>query len=303
MGSERKRSAKGPLFLLLASVIWGFSLVTQQTGMELLGPWSFTAVRCTLGGLSMVLLCAVLDRKRKKREPDFDIAEDTKKAVVPGCICGVFLLGTIISQQYGLLYTSVGKGSFITAFYIFLIPLLSLFTGKKPGKRIWFSVVIAMVGLYLITMSGGFGKINRGDVWMLGAALFYSLFTLAGYGISEDCNTVKVSCIQCFVIGLPAFIGAAIFEPGEITWANCTGNPFPIVWAGIVSCAVGYCCQLVGQKYTEPGPAALILSSETVISLFAGWLFLHEKLSGMEYLGCLIMCAAILLSLRKDKNE
>ena len=303
MKPEIKRSVKGPLFLLLASVIWGFSLVTQQTGMELLGPWSFTAVRCTLGGLSMIPLCAVLDRERKKREVDFDAGADTRKAIVPGIICGLFLLGTIISQQYGLLYTSVGKGSFITAFYIFLIPLLSLLTGKRPGKRVWISVAIAMAGLYLITMSGGFGNINRGDVWMLGAALSYSLFTLAGYAIPAGCNTVKVSCIQCFVIGLPAFIGAAVFEPGEITLANCLGNPFPIVWAGIVSCAGGYCFQLIGQKYTEPGPAALILSSETVISLFAGWLFLHEKLRGAEYLGCLVMVAAILLSLRNDNNE
>ena len=295
------KNLRGPLFLLAASVIWGFSLVTQQTGMELLGPWSFTAVRCTLGGLSMIPLCVFIDSRTKKRDPDFDTAEDTKKALVPGIVCGAFLLLTIICQQYGLLYTSVGKGAFITAFYIFLTPLLGYVFGSRPGKGIWLPVAVAMTGLYLITMSGGFDRINRGDVWMLGAALAYSAFNQAGGRFVKDCNTVKLSCIQCFVIGLPSFIGAAVFEPGDICTENITGNLFPIVWAGVVSCAIGYMFQLLGQENTEPAAAALILSSETVFSLFAGWLFLHERLSGTEYLGCAVMVAAILLSLRKEK--
>ena len=291
---------RGPLFLLLASAIWGFSLVTQQTGMAHLGPWSFTAVRCTLGGLSMVPLVAILDRRRLKKEPEFDRSADTKGSLWPGFLCGLLLLGTIICQQYGLLYTSVGKASFITAFYIFLTPITSVFFGRKPGRRIWISVAIAMAGLYLITMSGGFDAINRGDIWMMGAALCYTMFIHAGDRFAGAANPIKIGCIQSLVIGLCAFVGVAFLEPGTITMSDCLASWFPIVWAGVVSCAGGYTLQLLGQEDTEPNAAAVILSSETVIALFAGWIFLHERLTGAEYLGCAVMVVAIILSLRRD---
>ena len=295
------KSLRGPLFLLAASVIWGFSLVTQQTGMELLGPWSFTAVRCTLGGLSMVPLVAVLDKKRTLQDKGFDPSGDTKNSVIPGIICGLALLGTILCQQYGLLYTSVGKASFITALYIFLTPLTAVFFGRKISGRIWTSVAIAMVGLGMITLSGGVDAINRGDVWMLGAALCYTVFIHMGDRFAGSCNPIKIGCVQSLTIGLCAFAGVMIFERNSISVQACLSSWFPIVWAGIVSCAGGYTLQLLGQKDTDPSVAALILSSETVISLFAGWLFLHERLSGTEYLGCAVMVAAILLSLRKEK--
>lgn len=300
MNSESSRSFRGPFFLFLAALTWGFSFVTQQTGMELLGPWSFTAVRCTLGGISMIPLVLISDSRAKRRNPDFDAAADTKKALVPGMICGLCLLVTIICQQYGLLYTSVGKGAFITAFYIFLTPLLGFVFGQKPPKSIWLPVAIAMAGLYLMTMSGGLTAVNRGDIWMFAAALAYSTFNQAGGRFVKDCNTIKICCIQCFAVALPSFIGAAILEPGDICMENIIGNPFPIVWAGIVSCAFGYMFQLLGQEHTEPGSAALILSSETIFSLLAGWIFLHEVLTAPEYAGCAVMAFAILLSLRKS---
>lgn len=301
MRSGKDRSVKGPLFLLAASVIWGFSLVTQQTGMAYLGPWSFTAVRCALGGLSMIPLTAILDKKRKLRENDFDPLPDTKSSIIPGIICGFALLGTILCQQYGLLYTSVGKASFITAFYIFLTPLTAVFFGEKISGKIWLSVVIAMAGLAMITLSGGVDAINRGDIWMLGAALCYTMFIHLGYRFAGSCNPVKIGCIQSLTIGLCAFIGVIFFERDSISIQACLLSWFPIVWAGIVSCAGGYTLQLLGQKDTDPSVAALILSSEIVISLFAGWLFLHERLSGIEYLGCAVMVAAILISLRRNE--
>lgn len=291
---------KGNLLLLLAAAIWGFSLVSQSAGMEVMGPWSFTAVRCTMAGLAMIPLVCYSEKKKIKENSEYSWKFDTKMTVIPALWCFLFLGGNIMCQQIGLLYTSVGKGAFITAFYIFLTPVTGMFFGKRVTGRTWVAVVLATAGLYLITMTGGFSGLNRGDVLMLGAAFFYTFFIHAA-GRYAKVDTVKLSCMQFLLIGLIAFVPAFIFEPGDITWANMVTSAAPILYAGLVSGAGGYTIQMIGQKYTDTNSASIVLSSETVFSLFAGWLCFHEILRPVEYAGCAIMVVAIAIAVVQKK--
>lgn len=293
---------KGNIFLLLSAIIWGFGLVAQKDGMDVMGPWSFTAVRCTLGGVSLIPLVCFLERRKISESRDYDWKSNTRSCIVPAMFCSLFLIGTIISQQYGLLYTSVGKGAFITALYIFITPLIGIFMKKRVGARMWLAVALAMAGLYMITMSGGFQEINKGDMIMLIAALSYSLFIHAAdrYG---EMDTIKLSCIQFLMIGVVCFPVAAFLEPGDISWHNYVVSIVPILYTGVIAAAGGYTFQMVGQKYTDANVASLILSSETVFSLLAGLICLHEILTGMEYGGCAVMVVAILIAVMPSKKE
>lgn len=294
---------KGNWLLLLAAMIWGMSLVAQQGGMEHMGPWSFTAIRCTLGGLSMIPLVAFLDKNKKKTETAFDWKKDTVKTIKPAALCAVFLCTCIMCQQYGLLYTGVGKGAFITALYIFITPVLCLILGQKVEKKIWIAVIFALAGLYMITMSSGFDAINKGDIIMLGAALSYSIFIVVVDRVDESIDTVKMACMQFLMLGIFCFIPAFILEAGDITWANIMLSITPILYAGIISCAGGYTLQMLGQKTADASKASLILSSETVFSLLAGFLILHEILKPKEYIGCIIMTIAIIISVLPGKRN
>ncbi|MDO4834424.1 MAG: DMT family transporter [Bacillota bacterium] len=297
---------KGNFLLLLAAAIWGFSLVAQKAGMDSMGPWSFTAVRCLLGGICLIPVAIYLDIKKKGEQPDFDAKADTLHAIKPAFWCFIFLEGTIMFQQYGLLWTGVGKGAFITAFYIFLTPLFGLFLKQKPGRRVWAAVLIAMLGLFLITMTGPMSaadkSINFGDFLM-----FLAAFAYAGYIHSVDragvWNIAKLSAIQFFMISIFSFVPALIFEPGDISPANCMSGLIPILYAGVISASVGFTLQMVGQRYTKPSVASIILSSETVFSLFAGWISFHEILTPMEYLGCGVMVVAIALAVAPEKEN
>ena len=70
----------------------------------------------------------------------------------------------------------------------------------------------------------------------------------------------------------------------------------PVLYAGVMSCGVGYTLQIVGQKGMNPTVASLILSLESSISVLAGWGLLGQSMSLRELSGCALMFGAIILA-------
>ena len=294
---EEMKFNKGSVFLISAAIVWGFGLVSQRMGMEYLGPLGFTAVRCILGGLSMLPLVMYME---KKAPP----AEGTGKEAFKGSlVCGLLLAVVIICQQVGIQFTSVGKAGFITALYILITPVCGLFLGKKVAKNTWLAVAIALVGMYFLCLSGGIEAINMGDVIMIGAAFACAAQMHAIDHYVKKAEVVKLSCFQFLVVGLVCLVPAMIIESDTLTISNIIDGILPIAYSGLVSCAGGYTLQNIGQKYTEPATASLLLSTETVFTLFAGWLLLGEVLKSQEYIGCIIMFAAIIIAQIPNKNK
>ena len=81
--------------------------------------------------------------------------------------CGAALFLATSLQQHGLLTTTAGKGGFITALYVVIVPFLGLFLRKKVRPLVWLAVVLAILGLYLLTIKDGL-RIQKGDLIMLG---------------------------------------------------------------------------------------------------------------------------------------
>jgi len=92
-----------------------------------------------------------------------------------------------------------------------------------------------------------------------------------------------------------------IFE--DISMEAIIDCAIPILYAGLISCGLGYTFQVIGQTETDPSLASLILSLETVFSLLAGWIFFKEVLSVHEYIGCGLMFIAILVSQMPDRKK
>ena len=79
------------------------------------------------------------------------------------------------------------------------------------------------------------------------------------------------------------------------SWDGIVAALVPILYCGLISGGLGYTLQMVGQKYTDPAIASLLLSMESVFALIAGVILLSESMSGREIIGCIIMLAAIIL--------
>lgn len=288
-----KQQIKSSLILLLTATIWGVAFVAQSVGMEYIGPFTFNAIRCVLGGLVLIPAILVL-KKKKETGAENQEKEDKKTLWTGGIACGVILCIASNLQQFGIMEASVGKSGFFTALYIVMIPVIGIFIGKRPGIKLWFCVALAVVGMYLLCMKDGSFTIERADIMLLLCALAFSFHILVVDYFSPKVGGVKMSCIQFFVCGVLSAVGMLFTETPDIS--NIQAAWLPLLYAGLLSCGVGYTLQIVGQKGINPVIASLIMSLESVISALAGWVILGQVLSPKEILGCVLMFVAIIIT-------
>lgn len=288
-----KQQIKSSLILLLTATIWGVAFVAQSVGMEYIGPFTFNAIRCVLGGLVLIPVILVL-KKKKETGAENQEKEDKKTLWAGGIACGVILCIASNLQQFGIMEASVGKSGFFTALYIVMIPVIGIFIGKRPGIKLWFCVALAVVGMYLLCMKDGSFTIERADIMLLLCALAFSFHILVVDYFSPKVDDVKMSCIQFFVCGVLSAVGMLFTETPDIS--NIQAAWLPLLYAGLLSCGVGYTLQIVGQKGINPVIASLIMSLESVISALAGWVILGQVLSPKEILGCVLMFVAIIIT-------
>ena len=286
----KKEQIKGSLSLFLAAIIWGVAFVAQSVGMDYVGPFTFNCVRTLIGGIVLIPCIVFLNRGKVKKKTNFT---EKKRLLLGGICCGVALATGSTLQQFGIMYTTVGKAGFITAFYIIIVPILGLFLGKKCGLSVWISVVIALAGLYFLCIMDGF-SIGKGDIYVFLGAIAFSIHILVIDHFTQFNDGVKMSCIQFFVCGILCFVPMMLFEHPEISVILLAWKP--ILYAGVMSCGVAYTLQIVGQKNMNPTVASLILSLESVTSVIAGFLVLHQNLSHRELIGCGLMFIAIVLA-------
>ena len=293
----KKENIKGPALLLLTACIWGVAFVAQSVGMEYVGPFTFNFVRSILGGLVLIPCIFFLNRGEKSGSAE-KISEEEKKAqrktlLTGGICCGIALCLATNFQQIGIKYTTVGKAGFITACYIVIVPVIGIFRKKKCSPVIWLSVLLAVVGLYLLCINEQF-SIGYGDILVFVCAILFSVHILVVDYFSPKVDGVKMSCIQFLVCGLLSGVVMLFTEQPQLFGVLLAWKP--IAYAGIMSCGVGYTLQIVGQKGMDPTVASLILSLESCISVLSGWLLLGQTLSMREGFGCAAMFAAIILA-------
>ena len=292
----KKKQIKGMLLLLLAAIIWGSAFVAQSVGMEYVGPFTFNCVRTLIGGIVLIPCITLLNHGKVKKKMT---SSEKKRLMIGGICCGIALAIGSTLQQFGIMYTTVGKAGFITAFYIIIVPILGLLLGKKCGLSVWISVMIALIGLYFLCITDGF-SIGKGDSYVFLGALAFAIHILVIDYFTQFNDGVKMSCIQFFSCGIICFIPMILFEHPEISTILLAWKP--ILYAGVLSCGVGYTLQMVGQKNMNPTVASLILSLESVISVIAGFLVLHQNLSQRELIGCALMFMAIILAQLPGEN-
>lgn len=286
----------GNILLLVTALIWGSSFVAQRLGTSYLEPFSFNSVRTIIGGLSLIPVIWFLDRKKPESERNTS-PEERKLLLMGGIFCGVALFIASSLQQIGIEYTTAGKSGFITALYILLVPVFSIFLGKPIRTHVWGAIILGLGGLYLLCIKEGF-SIGKGDFITLICAVAFAFHILIIAHYAPKVDGVRLSCIQFLVAGFLGLICMFIFEKPEI--GNFTSCILPILYSGLFSCGIAYTLQIVGQKWTEPAVASLLMSFESVFAVVSGWLILGEGFSVRELGGCALMFCAVIMAQRFD---
>ena len=292
----KRLNLKYSLLLVLAALIWGAAFVAQSTGMEYVGPFTFNGVRNFLGAFALVPVALIKD----KAEGGGSTKWNDKRLIIGGLSCGILLFFASSTQQIGIMSTTVGKSGFITALYIVLVPIFSLALKKKPGKFLWLSVALALVGLYFLCINESL-TLQSGDLWLFACAILFAFQILAVDKFAPGLDTVKLSCYQFLTVGILSIVPMVLEKP---SFGSLIDAWLPICYAGFLSSGVAYTLQMVGQKRVEPTLASLLMSLESVFSVLFGFIILHERLTGRELTGCLIMFAAVVFAqLAPNKTE
>ena len=290
----KNEQLKGTIQILLATLIWGCAFVAQSVGMDHMEPMGFQAVRSLLAVAALVPTIYVMDSDKASFLPRWK----DKALWKTGIPCGIALFAAQGLQQTGLLYTEPGKAGFITAMYIVLVPVLGLFLRRKCGLRIWFSVALAVGGLYLLSCVG-VTRVNLGDILILGSALCFAVQILLIDCLAQNLDGLRLNCVQFLVVTVLSALAAVLTE--DFSWQGVLDCAVPLLYTGVLSSGVAFSLQILGQQHLPPEPASLIMSLESVFAVLAGWVLLHQTLSPIELLGCTLVFAAVILSQTKSK--
>lgn len=285
--SSRTLLANG--ILLLTACIWGFAFVAQRVGMDHLGPFAFNGIRFLLGAASLLPLI----QYNRSRGRLTGTPADRMALLKAGGGIGLMLFAGASLQQIGMVTTTAGNAGFLTGLYVILVPVIGLFWGQRTGMGAWTGAVLAVAGMWLLSVQEGF-HIVSGDLWVMASAVCWAGHVLLVGHLAQKVDVLMLSCLQFVVCGVLSLTTAFLFE--DFTMQAVQAAAIPILYGGIMSVGVAYTLQVVGQQWAKASHAAIILSLEGAFAALGGWLLIGETLTLRQLLGCALMLAGMLVS-------
>ncbi len=288
--------------LIFASFLWGISFVFQSMASNHLGTFAINTFRSLIAAIFLVPFMIYSIHKNKKN----NISLNLKFSIFSGLFAGFFLALANIFQQLGVSTTSTSKSGFITAFYIILVPVVSIFFKKKCSKNVYIAILIALVGLGLLTLDSSF-KIELGDIYLFIGSIFFTFQILTIDYASKKSDIFLLMCIQMTTSGL---ITMPFIALEEISFSLIYEALFPLLFLGIASNGLAYTIQVFTQKHLNPTLASLLMSLESVFASLTGVIIytfyqfsdVPQYLNLQQTFGCVVMFIAVIISILPGKR-
>ncbi len=270
---------RGNLMLLLAAFIWGTTFVAQMVGMDGLGPFTYAAARYILGLLFLVGLWYAWRSSREGAKRAGTYRPGWKAGLGAGCI-------------------------------MMVVPLGAVLLGKRIHPENWAGAAMALLGLYFLSIHGAV-SLSFGDGLVFISALFWTGHILFIDRFASLVDPIELSLTQVGVCAAGSLIAALGFE--TVAVQPVLNAWFAIFYGGVMSAGVAFTLQILGQKYAEPGQAAIIMSFEAVFGVLSSWLLLGERMTAVmrspsssqlestpktavQILGCALMLAGMIVT-------
>ena len=301
----KKSKLLSSAILLVAAMIWGFAFAAQNAMSETIEPFTVNAVRSVIAFLALIPVACFTRRARGEKLLERSPA-DRRKLIRASLICGTMLCVSVNLQQVGIALYPEGApaeahSGFLTAMYILFVPIFGLFLKKKPSGFVVIGVAVAIIGLYFLCLSDGFGALYGGDIFCLICGMTFAVQILCvdhyiGVGTVDP---VKLSALQFALVGVISAILMLLFEKPSLS--AILDAWLPILYLALMSSAVGYTLQIIGQRYApNPTLASILMSMESVFAVLGGIFFMGTVPKTAEFIGCLIMLVAIIVAQLPD---
>lgn len=276
------------IFMLIAALIWGGGFIAQRVAAGSIGFFAFNFMKF---GLAVPVMLALIRFK-----PDFKWAN-----LRWGIIAGAFLFLGSAFQQAGMKTTTAGNAAFITGFYVVLVPLMLSIGWKQRTRTLnWVAAFVAFAGIALLSTGGEFAP-KIGDLLNLAGAFMWAAHIITMGAAVKHMPVFQFAFLQALMCALFNLVASLFFDFSTLAALQ------PIIWtvlySGILSAAVGFTFQAIGQKTAPPTDASLILCMESVFSAIAGAIFLMERFTPLQILGCALILGALLVVQLKGNLE
>lgn len=301
----RLKKIVSSLLLILISAAWGGSFVAQTKGGNIVGPFSFGFLRFFIAGVAILPFVNLIDKSNALA--DKNIKRNKKDLILGGLLCGLFLAGTSAFQQLGLaMGTSSGKAGFLTSCNVIFVALIGLFFKEKVRANVWLGVGITVFGLYFLCINGDF-NIMLSDVLVLICSVMNAARIIAVDRYMNKADTAKLACVQFFSASAILAVLAVIFEMDSLLlWWHTVNQStvwLSILYAGVIAGTFAFTVQIVAQKNVNATVSSILMSTESVFSVIAGCLIMHEVLSFREIIGCVAIFIAIIVAQLPSKDK
>lgn len=284
------------ILLIIVTIIWGLAFVWQSIASQYLGALTVVGIRSLIAVLFLVIVVLIFPFLYKSQEPKFGVDKRKYQGIILSIYCGVALFVAMYVQQLGLAHTTASKAGFISVLYICIVPIMGLALGHKINKYFLIGLVMAVTGLYLLSIKGDF-TLEYGDfVVLISAFLFAIHIMVIDYSASKT-NAMFLSIGQ---LGVVSILGLSIgyFTEGFV-WNNIVQVLPSLIALGVLSSGVAYTLQIIGQRNVPPHTASLIMSLESVVAAIGGVFILGEILSAREISGMVILLLGLIVSQKK----
>ena len=293
---KRRKAFVSSLLLTLAAFIWGTAFVAQSAGLELIGNFTFLCLRSCLAVVVLTPVSWYIFRSNRRKVGEGEHGENktfiSKRLVLGGVLCGGAVCLASLVQQYGIIYSSVGKSGFLTTLYILIVPVLGLIFKRRVKPVLWLCIAIATCGMYFLCVTES-GSVGIGGVFLVMCAFLFAVQIMIVDYFVQTVDGVRLSLVQFGVSAVISAIGMFAFEnPDPVAIGQAW---LSIFYAGVLSSGIAFTLQIVAQKNLNPTVASLLMSLESVFAALAG-AFFGERLSGREIFGCALVFLAIIIA-------
>lgn len=302
-----KKTIFADISLLLVALVWGATFVIVQNAINVLPPIAFNGIRFFVAACLLAFWLLLFERKQL-------VVVDTK-LLLSGIFMGAWLFLGYATQTIGLLYTSSSKAGFITGLSVVLVPLFSFFLLKLyPSKNAILGVSVAIVGLYLLTMTD-VSALNRGDALVLICAIGFALHIVFTGKYCSKYPALLLTIIQISTVAILSIIYSLFFEDWHLVFQPAVILSQEVLIAllitSVFATALAFLAQTNFQKFTTPTRVALIFAMEPVFAAITGYIWANDRLSLSAIVGCFLILTGMIfaelpsakLSLKERRNK
>ena len=271
MNGRTEKAALADGVLVVVTAIWGASFVVVQDAVKLADPFTFLALRFTVGA-------AVLSVRDWRALGD-------RRLLLTGAGLGALLFAGFITQTAGLQYTTPSRSGFLTGLSVLLVPFVGLLLFRKwPSPPVLLGVALAVAGLWLLTggISGGGGATAKGDLLTIACAVVFAFYIVLLEPAARVHRSTPLVAAQLWVVTFLALL-ALPFVPRHL--AASPALWWAVVYTGVLSTAVCLLAQTWAQARTSAVRAALIFALEPVFAAVWSVALGRERLGGRELAG------------------